>query len=162
MGGNEVEPIGAPGEAGVVQAISLEDIDPTDERLRRDVLPVLVQLRQDLTASRLREIYAEGHHQGLRFLAAYRADACVGVAGWRLVATTGSGRKLYVDDLVTSADARSEGVGRALLEELDRRARAAGCSAVDLDSGVHRGRAHRFYFREGMVVSSFHFRKPLA
>ncbi|MBD0336919.1 MAG: GNAT family N-acetyltransferase, partial [Cyanobacteria bacterium Co-bin13] len=30
-----------------------------------------------------------------------------------------------------------------------------------LDSGVHRAEAHRFYFREGLVITSFHFAKPL-
>jgi hypothetical protein len=29
---------------------------------------------------------------------------------------------------------------------------------VHLDSGVQRQHAHRFYFREGMTITSFHFR----
>jgi GNAT superfamily N-acetyltransferase len=83
------------------------------------------------------------------------------VAGWRIVATTHSIRKLYVDDLVTTAAARSGGVGHALLAELGRRARAAGCAALDLDSGVQRHDAHRFYLRERMIISSHHFVKRL-
>jgi len=34
--------------------------------------------------------------------------------------------------------------------------------AYDLDSGTQRTQAHKFYFREGMVVTSFHFAKKLA
>jgi GNAT superfamily N-acetyltransferase len=83
------------------------------------------------------------------------------VAGWRLLASTHPIRKLYVDDLVTAGTARSGGVGHALLAELERRARAAGCTVLDLDSGVHRRDAHRFYFRERMSISSYHFVKPL-
>lgn len=149
------------GQPVQVQTITLVDVEPSDPRLLTEVWPVLRELREDLTAAGLDVVYAEGHPQGLRFLAAYRDGGCVGVAGWRFVATTSAGRKLYVDDLVTSARARSGGVGRALLAELERRARDAGCSAIHLDSGVQRGRAHHFSFREGMVVSSFHFRKPL-
>jgi GNAT superfamily N-acetyltransferase len=142
-------------------AVDLVDIEPADERLTTDVLPVLVELRPQLTPDSFRATYGEGYPQGLRFLAAYAGGRCVGVAGWRLVATTHVGRKLYVDDLVTTESARSTGVGRALLDELAIRAVAAGCSALDLDSGVQRGDAHRFYFRERMHITSYHFARRL-
>ena len=140
--------------------MQLVDLDVDDERWAA-ALPVLQELRPHLDAAALRDVYAEGHPQGYRFLAAFDGERCLGVAGWRLVATAHVGRKLYVDDLVTASAARSTGVGRALLGELERRARAAGCSVLDLDSGVQRHDAHRFYFRERMHVSSHHFTKLL-
>ena len=139
----------------------LVDLEPGDPRLVDDMLPVLAQLRTHLDAAALTAIYAEGHPQGLRFLVAYDGDRCVGVAGWRIVALTFAVRKLYVDDLVTTADGRSKGVGHALLAELESRARTAGCNVIDLDSGVQRHDAHRFYFRERMHISSHHFTKAL-
>jgi GNAT superfamily N-acetyltransferase len=135
----------------------LVDIEPNDPRLLTDVYPVLHELRIELTREQLTAVYAEGHPQGLRYLAAYDSDRCVGVAGWRVVATTAAIRKLYVDDLVTTSSKRSAGVGAALLNELATRAEVLGCRALDLDSGVQRGDAHRFYMREGMTISSFHF-----
>jgi GNAT superfamily N-acetyltransferase len=141
--------------------VHLVDVAPGDRRLLSDVLPVLVELRPHLTEESFPAIYAEGYPQGLRFLAAYDGDRCVGVAGWRLVADTATVRKLYVDDLVTTDPARSTGVGHALLGELENRARSAGCAALDLDSGVQRGDAHRFYFRERMRIVSYHFAKLL-
>jgi GNAT superfamily N-acetyltransferase len=138
------------------------DLDPGDPRLDRDVLPVLAELRTELTPESFAAIYAEGHPQGLRFTAAFDDDdRCVGVAGWRVIATTVAARKLYIDDLVTSAAGRGRGIGRALLAELSRRAREAGCRVIDLDSGVHRSDAHRFYMRERMAITSFHFGKTL-
>jgi GNAT superfamily N-acetyltransferase len=138
------------------------DLEPGDPRLGDDVLPVLAQLRTELTRELLDAVYAEGHPQGLRFTAAYDDQGgCVAVAGWRLMATTVAVRKLYVDDLVTSAERRSEGIGAALLTELARRAREAGCRAIDLDSGVTRADAHRFYIRERMPITSFHFAREL-
>jgi GNAT superfamily N-acetyltransferase len=142
--------------------LTLVDLAVEDAAWPR-VLPVLRELRPHLDADTFRRIYQEGHPQGLRFTAAMdTSGACVGVAGWRLVANTSSVRKLYVDDLVTTASARSSGVGARLLEELEQRARAAGCSALALDSGVQRHAAHRFYFRERMHVVGYHFIKPLA
>lgn len=138
------------------------DIEPDDARLATDVLPVLVELRPHLTAPSLAEIARRGHAEGLRFLAAYDDGVCVGVAGWRFVTNTSAGRKLYVDDLVTASDRRSAGVGAALLAELEARAVAEGCTVLDLDSGVQRTEAHRFYFRERMSIRSFHLSKSLA
>jgi len=138
------------------------DLDPGDPRLETDLLPVLEELRPHLTPESFAGIYAEGHPEGLRFPAAYDDDGrCVGCAGWRIMATTVSGRKLYVDDLVTTATSRSRGVGKALLDHLVDCARQAGCRAIDLDSAVHRAAAHRFYFREGLQIASFHFARIL-
>ena len=68
-----------------------------------------------------------------------------------------AGRFCYVDDLVTAETARSLGYGGALLDWLAAEARAAGCKMLDLDSGVHRFAAHRFYLTKRMIISSHHF-----
>ncbi|MBT2385949.1 GNAT family N-acetyltransferase [Streptomyces sp. ISL-11] len=138
------------------------DLEPGDERLDFDLLPVLRELRPHLTEELFREVYEEGYGQGLRFTAAYGDDGvCAGVAGWRVVANTGTLRMLYVDDLVTTAAARSTGVGRRLLAHLEQHARATGCRIFSLDSATHRTDAHRFYQRERMAIAAFHFRKGL-
>lgn len=137
------------------------DFVPGDTRLTSEVFAVLGELRTDLTAQQFSDVYAEGYPQGLRFTAVYVDEACVAVAGWRVVATTVALRKLYVDDLVTAASQRGRGVGAALLSELYRRAREAGCTAIDLDSGTAREDAHRFYFRERMTITSLHFKRAV-
>jgi GNAT superfamily N-acetyltransferase len=133
------------------------DLEPHDPRLVQDVLPVLRELRPHLTPASFAAVYDEGYGQGLRYVAAYDDDRCVGVAGWRILATTNVISKLYVDDLVITAGHRHQGVGAVLLAELSERASAAGCRVLDLDSGLRRADAHRFYMREGMVITSFHF-----
>jgi GNAT superfamily N-acetyltransferase len=141
--------------------MDLVDLDPGDPRLEADVLPVLLELRPHLTARSFATVYDEGYSQGLRYTAAYEDGDCLGVAGWRIVAMTAYIKKLYVDDLVTTERARSRGVGRALLAGMVDRARAAGCRALDLDSAVHRSDAHRFYMREGLVITAFHIARAL-
>ena len=108
-------------------------------------------------AGRLRHMFTSG----ARMLVAVEADNVLGVAIWRLIENTYEGRRLYVDDLVTDEARRSGGVGKALLDFLEQRARALGCDVLALDSGVQRAQAHKFYFREGMVITSFCFRKTL-
>ncbi|MFJ3876551.1 GNAT family N-acetyltransferase [Streptomyces sp. NPDC090077] len=138
------------------------DFEPGDPRLTDDLLPVLRELRPHLTDALFRQVYEHGRAQGLRFTGAYADDgACVGAAGWRIIDNTSSLRKLYVDDLVTAASARSTGVGHELLVHLEAHARAAGCHELNLDSGTQRTDAHRFYLRERMDIVAFHFSRAL-
>ncbi|MCM2306970.1 MAG: GNAT family N-acetyltransferase [Sulfuritalea sp.] len=122
--------------------------------------PVHRQLRERLPtdyAGRLAAVFANGARMSL----AAQGLAVCGVAVWRLVENTYEGRRLYIDDLVTDAAHRSQGVGRFLVAQLEARARALGCDVLALDSGTQRSAAHRFYFREGFVIPSFCFRKTL-
>jgi GNAT superfamily N-acetyltransferase len=100
---------------------------------------------------------AEGYK--LAYLEADGAVAAVG--GFRVMGMLGTGRTLYVDDLVTHETQRSRGHGKAMLDWLQAYAREAGCETFSLDSGTHRQEAHAFYFRERMRVTSFHFAKKV-
>lgn len=94
---------------------------------------------------------------------AYLADGglvrCV--AGFRIIENLASGRVLYVDDLVTGSECRSTGCGEQMLNWLVAQAQAAGCDTLELDSGVQRFGAHRFYLRHRMDIVSHHFRLNL-
>jgi GNAT superfamily N-acetyltransferase len=98
---------------------------------------------------------------GARMLVAADGELVQGLAVWRAMENTADGHFVYIDDLVVDELQRSTGVGRALFREIETRARALGCGKLTLDSGTQRQRAHTFYFREGMTISSFHFGKPL-
>lgn len=85
----------------------------------------------------------------------------VAVSGFRILDCMATGKTLYVDDLVTREDQRSRGHGEKLLNWMEQLARDEGCAALRLDSGTHRTGAHKFYFRMGMPIVSFHFMKKL-
>ena len=123
--------------------------------------PVMLQLRPHLVeaefVTRVRRMQAEGFH-----LAAVTEDGTVrAVAGYRYHEKLFSGRTLYVDDLVSDTSHRSRGHGARLLDWLAGQARERQCDVLELDSGVQRFDAHRFYFRERMKISSYHFIRPL-
>jgi len=135
------------------------DLEPGDGRLP-DVQPLLEDL-DGVSLESLDAIFAEGYPQGLRLTALYDDGRCVAVAGWRIMATLQWTRKLHIEDLVTLANTRSRGYGRILLNELEQRAHAAHCTMVDLDSGVQRFDAHRFYLRQRFNITKHHFSKTL-
>jgi ribosomal protein S18 acetylase RimI-like enzyme len=51
----------------------------------------------------------------------------------------------WVPDLIVAESARRQGIGRALLEEAEARARDRGCHALQLESAYHRAEAHHMY-----------------
>ena len=67
------------------------------------------------------------------------------------------GRLLYVEDLVTREADRSAGYGGKLFDWLVQQARAHQCDHFELDSGVQRFDAHRFYLMKRMKIASHHF-----
>jgi hypothetical protein len=98
---------------------------------------------------------------GARMIVAVDGRAVLGLGIWRRLEKTYSRTELYIDDLVTDESQRSKGVGHELLTWLEAKARELGCDSLCLDSGTQRHDAHRFYFRERMTITSFHFRKAL-
>ena len=132
-------------------------IAQTAEDIRR-CFPVMRELRPhfddvDKFVERVERQQQEGY-----LLAFVEADGEVrAVAGYRFLESLFSGKFLYVDDLVTRSTDRSSGFGGQLLDWLIEQARAHGCEQLELDSGVQRFDAHRFYFAQRMKISSYHF-----
>ena len=114
-------------------------------------------ISQEEFCSRIREQMESGYH--LVFLASDSEPQAV--AGFRISRNLAWGLFLYVDDLVTSSLYRSRGYGSKLLTWLLDYAIQQGCDQFHLDSGVQRIDAHRFYQREGLTLSSYHFQKIL-
>lgn len=123
--------------------------------------PVMRQLRPHLLGADFVDIVRRQMEGGysLAFLATEGTPRAV--AGFRFIENLASGRLLYVDDLVTDAERRSAGHGEKLFGWLVERARERGCNTLELDSGVQRHGAHRFYLMRRMEISSYHFRLRL-
>lgn len=118
------------------------------------------QLRPHLKAdyvTRMREVFASGADMAV----CVRDEKVCGITVFRIIEKTYTGRELYCDDLVTDESLRSSGVGRALIGYMEAVAAERGCDALALDSGTQRHQAHKFYFREGLIVPAFHFSKTL-
>lgn len=123
--------------------------------------PVMKELRTHLEEAEFMPQLGRQEAQGYRLAFVEDAGQIVAVAGFWINEAFVYGKYMYVFDLVTSDTARSGGHGRALLEFLKGAARDAGCAQLHLDSGVQRFRAHKFYLREGFIISSHHFQLVL-
>ncbi|MES2305191.1 MAG: GNAT family N-acetyltransferase [Gemmatimonadota bacterium] len=134
-------------------------VESEDEFSR--AFPVIVQLRPRLDLAMFRDQVRKQMTQGYRLVALEEAGEIRALGGYRLLDYLWVGRAMYVDDLITDERVRSHGHGEQLFGWLRDLATAEGCLQLHLDSGLHRARAHRFYFRQGMIIDDFHFVLPL-
>jgi GNAT superfamily N-acetyltransferase len=131
-------------------------IAESDAELAR-VSDVLLELRSTFTKDKLIAQIKAQQQAGYR-LAYLEADGeILCVAGFVVGTKLAWGKHLYVDDLVTAERQRSTGAGKRMLDWLKIHALELGCGQLQLDSGVQRFGAHRFYLREGFHISSHHF-----
>lgn len=132
-------------------ALAISDTDLTR------CFPVVAQLRPHLSQDHYFRQVLRQRQEGYRL--AYLEDngAVHSVAGFRIMEMLAFGKILYVDDLVSADNQRSKGYGGKLFDWLVEHAKANSCTQLQLDSGVHRFAAHRFYLMKRMEISSHHF-----
>jgi GNAT superfamily N-acetyltransferase len=138
----------------IVDAIQLAE---SDEDVLR-CFPVMRQLRTHLVEAEFVAIVRRQKAGGYRLAFLEKKGDVVSVAGFRFIDNLAAGRILYVDDLATDDASRSRGNGGRLFAWLVERAGEECCSYLELDSGVQRFAAHRFYLSRRMIISSHHFR----
>jgi len=120
--------------------------------------PVMSQLRSHVPEHEYVDRVKRQQNAGGYRLAAVIDDGEVRcVAGYRVSECLSWGKFLYVDDLVSDQNKRSKNYGKQMMDWLIAEARAGGCGEFHLDSGVQRHGAHRFYLRERMDITCYHF-----
>lgn len=147
----------------------IEIIDVTDlpekenERLLMQAQDVHRQLRPHLPEEpqayirQVREICRTGPARLIVAIDRDEQKNVLGLAVYRVTDSTRCSRHIYCDDLVSNETKRSSGVGRCLINAMKNEARKLGIHRFTLDSGCQRGRAHRFYYREGFTIDQFGF-----
>jgi len=134
----------------------------TDADIAR-LFPVMRELRPHLKDAEefLTRVRRQDAQAGYRLIYVEDANAPVACAGFRITEYLFSGRMLYVDDLICLESHRGKGFAEALMRWMEGHGREQGCEQFHLDSGTHRLRAHHFYYRLGLSITSFHFQKAL-
>jgi GNAT superfamily N-acetyltransferase len=85
----------------------------------------------------------------------------VAAASFRILEHLAFGMVFHVDDLICTESQRGKGFAEKLMAWMENRAHEENCAEMQLNSGTQRIRAHHFYFRRGLSISSFHFAKKL-
>jgi GNAT superfamily N-acetyltransferase len=101
--------------------------------------------------------WKQQREEGYRLIALFDGGEPLALAGYRVQHNLMHGRFLYVDDLVTTAARRGEGLGEHLLAWLKDEARRQGCGKLLLDTPLGNVLGHRFYYRHGLFAGALRF-----
>jgi GNAT superfamily N-acetyltransferase len=118
---------------------------------------ILAQLRPHLKQENFLEQVQRQQQSGYQLAFVEEDGHVVAVAGFCISECLAWGRFLYVYDLVVDQTMRSKGYGQNLFEWLIKFAKSHDCQQLNLDSGVQRFDAHRFYLQQRMNIASHHF-----
>lgn len=140
----------------------------TDNVLIRDLLssdlPQLLPLLDELgypvegevLSDRLKDYFARGESA----LVAERHGRIIGLLTLHVTPVIHrAGAVGRITNLVVQSSSHGQGVGRALMDEAERRLWEKGCVMIEVTSNKRRIDAHRFYEKLGYEQTSFRFGK---
>ncbi|WP_121616078.1 GNAT family N-acetyltransferase [Virgibacillus halodenitrificans] len=118
-------------------------------QLKEDIIEafaIMNELRSHLDLDSYIELVQEAMEKDMYHLVAlYEHGEIAAVIGYKPMITLYYGRFIWVCDLVTKEDKRSNGFGEKLLSFVENWAKKNKYQAVALSSGLQRTEAHRFY-----------------
>ncbi|MFN5063391.1 MAG: GNAT family N-acetyltransferase [Pseudomonadota bacterium] len=127
----------------------------------REAWPVVNAMRPYVLLEPFLAMREEHIADGTRLFGLIKDQAVVSVAAIRISLHLSGERELYVKDLVTLEQYRSQGLGAELMSFLERLAISYNCFRLMLHSAQHREDAHRFYNKAGYHQHATVFIKEL-
>ncbi len=114
---------------------------------------ILCQLRPSLTPEEISNLIPWRY----KFVTALRDDKVVGVGAYYPTASLIKGKFNYLADLVVDTQYRGKGVGGEMMEEI-----LETNLPCELDSGLEKVDAHRFYLNLGLTHTAYAVRPPIS
>jgi GNAT superfamily N-acetyltransferase len=141
--------------------LETRQLDLDDEETLERIFPVLTQLRTQVSwevfNARLQDLRTENYE----LWGCFEGERILGLASSRIYTDWVRGPHLYVDDLVTDAEARSRGIGALLLKRLELHACDLGLKSLRLSCVLENEHGLRFYRREGWKERAYALVKSL-
>lgn len=123
---------------------------------------IIKELRPSLTLSEYILIYEEAHRtNGYEIVAIEENGEILSVMGYRILYDFVRGKHIYIDDLVSTKEARSKGLGAELLFHAENVAKELCCKSLRLCTGLDNNRGMKFYERNGWIQRAIAYTKKL-
>jgi ribosomal protein S18 acetylase RimI-like enzyme len=122
---------------------------------------LIQQLNPAMEAAQYKQLLSQMLPNGYRMVAIFNDEKCVGLSGFWINTKLYSGKYLEIDNFIVDAAYRSQELGKQLSDWMHQLAINENCQTIMLDAYTSNNAAHRFYFREGFHIKSYHFYKTL-
>lgn len=122
--------------------------------------PIMKELRPHLSFEDYISTYNDSHAaDGYEIVAIEDQGQILAVMGYRFLSDYVRGKHVYVDDLVSTEKARSQGLGAELLKFAEEIAKTNNCKSLRLCTGIENDRGIKFYDRNGWTKRSYAYVK---
>ncbi len=125
------------------------------------VYDVLKQLRTEIRYKEFEDLIYDMRHMDYKMIGIMDGDILITYAGVAVQTNLYHKRHLYVFDLVTDEQYRSQKYGEMMLDYLVDYAKVGMCENIVLSSGFERENTHTFYEKHSFKKKSFVFLKSL-
>lgn len=136
--------------------ITLRELTPAEIP---GIFPLIKEHNPSMTKARftasLRAMLAGGY----RAVGAFDGGELIGCSGFWLRTRFWCGKQLDIDNFIVTAATRGKGVGKKLVQWLEKMAAAEKCDLIVLDSYATGHEAHRFYLGQGYALTGYHITK---
>ena len=96
-----------------------------------------------------------------KMIGAFLNDEIIGIAGYWVLRMLYCGRYIQVSSFIVDEEKRGFGVGKKILNEIEKIGKKLNCEKIVLDSFTENKKSHSLYFKEDFHIRGFHFMKDL-
>jgi GNAT superfamily N-acetyltransferase len=122
--------------------------------------PIIKELRPNLSMENYLFIYEQSHkNDGYELIAIEENEIVIAVMGYRILYDFVRGKHIYIDDLISTEQARSRGLGVELLLYAENVAKELNCNGLRLCTGLDNERGMKFYERNGWIQRAIAYTK---
>ena len=139
--------------------LSIKELVTLPEMLAQH--PLIQQLNPAMSSAQYEQLLLQMLPNKYRMVGIFEGDECIGLSGFWISTKLYSGKYLEIDNFVVHTAHRSKQLGKQLSDWLHALAKEEGCQTIMLDAYTTNAAAHKFYFREGFHIKSYHFFKTL-
>ena len=124
--------------------------------------PVMKELRLNLEFKTFIAIYEQAHKaDGYEIVALEKQGQVIALMGYRFLYDYVHGKHVYIDDLVTTEKARSQGAGAQLLKYAETIAEKNNCQNLRLCTGIENEQGKKFYDRCNWNLRAVVYKKKI-
>lgn len=127
----------------------------------KEAYEILQEIREDQSFDDFCTMFYFMNEENYKMIGWYDDNELITITNIKLDFSTYYGKYIYIYDLVTKTNKRSQGYGKKMIKYLSSLALSFDCDNLVLNSLIDKVEAHRFYKRENFNQDFYALVKPL-
>lgn len=122
---------------------------------------ILMEIRDNQSLDDFCTMFYFMKEDGYKMVGLYDNNELITITNIKLDFSSYYGKYVYIYDLITKEDKRSQGFGKKMIKYITSLATSFDCDNIVLNSLIDKVEAHKFYQRENFTQNFYALVKPL-